>query len=447
MPPNLGEALDDPTSDDDYVAQLLAKDARESSIKYSALGMQAYMPRRPTSGAPKPNTRFLRHIIKETDNHNAALKRKEEEEARERMRQLRAGRSGDSRDGRESKRRRVDDEKRDDKSRSRRSREDSYADSEDERRSRRHRRRDDSEESGSERHRHSRRHRHRDDEDHHRSRRRRDRSRERSRSRSRSPRHERERDRHRRHRRERDRHSHRSVPRSRSRSRSPRSSKRRKHRDEDYDDRHRSREGHRTSSRTPSPRDRPRKSRNDTPRHASRSPSPAAKENHLQGDDSDPLEDLVGPLPPSANGGNGAPVRPRGRGAYKTNTSNIDAHFAPGYDPTLDVHLDDDDDQGTTTKPTRRPVAGLMTEDDDWDMALEALRDRALWKQKGADRLREAGFGESVVERWSSSNFASAGEKERSIEDVKWVKKGEGREWDRGKVVGEDGHVDVKAPW
>jgi len=46
MPPNFGEALDDPTSNDDYVAQLLAKDARESSIKYSALGMQAYLPRR-----------------------------------------------------------------------------------------------------------------------------------------------------------------------------------------------------------------------------------------------------------------------------------------------------------------------------------------------------------------------------------------------------------------
>lgn len=45
MPP-LGEAIDDPTNSDDYVAQLLAKDARDSSLKYSALGMQAYMPRR-----------------------------------------------------------------------------------------------------------------------------------------------------------------------------------------------------------------------------------------------------------------------------------------------------------------------------------------------------------------------------------------------------------------
>lgn len=32
--------------DDDYVAQLLAQDAKNSSLKYSALGLQAYMPKR-----------------------------------------------------------------------------------------------------------------------------------------------------------------------------------------------------------------------------------------------------------------------------------------------------------------------------------------------------------------------------------------------------------------
>ena len=31
---------------DDYVASLLAKDAKDSSIKYSALGLQALLPRR-----------------------------------------------------------------------------------------------------------------------------------------------------------------------------------------------------------------------------------------------------------------------------------------------------------------------------------------------------------------------------------------------------------------
>lgn len=31
---------------DDYVASLLAKDAKESSIKYSAMGLQAFLPQR-----------------------------------------------------------------------------------------------------------------------------------------------------------------------------------------------------------------------------------------------------------------------------------------------------------------------------------------------------------------------------------------------------------------
>ena len=31
---------------DDYVAKLLTKDAKESTIKYSALGLQAFLPKR-----------------------------------------------------------------------------------------------------------------------------------------------------------------------------------------------------------------------------------------------------------------------------------------------------------------------------------------------------------------------------------------------------------------
>jgi hypothetical protein len=90
-----------------------------------------------------------------------------------------------------------------------------------------------------------------------------------------------------------------------------------------------------------------------------------------------------------------------------------------------------------------------MTEDDDWDMALEALRDRALWRENSADRLRAAGFTEQVVDRFA--NNASAGstgsEKDGRIGGFKWSKKGESREWDRGKVMDRDGHFDVKAPW
>lgn len=88
-----------------------------------------------------------------------------------------------------------------------------------------------------------------------------------------------------------------------------------------------------------------------------------------------------------------------------------------------------------------------MTEDDDWELALEALRDRARWKQKGEERLRQAGFSESTVDRWKNNAAFTGGDMEGHIEDVKWSKKGEGREWDRGKVFDEDGHVDVRASW
>lgn len=160
----------------------------------------------------------------------------------------------------------------------------------------------------------------------------------------------------------------------------------------------------------------------------------------MSGNESDPLEDLVGPLPKEE-----APIRSRGRGAYKPNMSNIDAHFAPDYDPSLDVQPDDDDAQASN-RPTRRPVAGLMTGEDDWELSLEALRDRARWKQRGEDRLREAGFNSDIVERWKSSSSAAAGNGDE-MDNVKWSSKSEGREWDRGKFVDGDGHINVKASW
>lgn len=164
---------------------------------------------------------------------------------------------------------------------------------------------------------------------------------------------------------------------------------------------------------------------------------------------SDPLSNLVGPLPPSAS--DIPPIRSRGRGANKQTTSNIDTHFTSGYDPALDVDVSGDDDADlATSKNTRRPLLGLATDGDDWDMALEALRDRALWRRKGAERLREAGFGENVVERWVNNGALAgldSGGKGRDVQEVKWVKQGEGREWDRGKVMDKDGHVDIKASW
>lgn len=86
----------------------------------------------------------------------------------------------------------------------------------------------------------------------------------------------------------------------------------------------------------------------------------------------------------------------------------MDSRFASNYDPKSDLQLDKDD--------TR----------DDWDEALEALRDRAKWRQQGADRLREAGFTEDQVKKWEKGD-------EKTVDDVQWTKAGEKREWDRGK--------------
>ena len=89
-------------------------------------------------------------------------------------------------------------------------------------------------------------------------------------------------------------------------------------------------------------------------------------------------------------------------------------------------------------------------EQDDWDGALEALRDRQKWRQQGADRLRAAGFSEKEIDSWEHTKLDAKGDKVMDEADVKWNKKGEGREWDRGKVAGEDGDdafVHVKPEW
>lgn len=124
-------------------------------------------------------------------------------------------------------------------------------------------------------------------------------------------------------------------------------------------------------------------------------------------EDSDPLDDIIGPKPPPE-------VRARGRGAVSAG-SGIDSRFSTGYDPAADVSLDFD-------------------EENDWEQALEALKDRQKWKQQGADRLRAAGFTDEEVKKWEKGG-------EKREEDVTWAKKGEGREWDRGKFVDQEGVV------
>ncbi|EED13763.1 conserved hypothetical protein [Talaromyces stipitatus ATCC 10500] len=405
----LGEMIDDPTSNDDYVAQLLASEAKDKSLKYSALGLKAYLPRRPTDRAPKPNTRFLKNILRDTDTHNAALRRKEEEDVRERMRKLRGERSPPShRDRCSDKDRRYRDRsphRRDKERSSRREHVDASSGREHKSRSERHRRRykdDDDSESDRNRQSSSRSHRRRDDD------------RRSKRSRHRSSRHHRD-----------DRSE--SPRRSLSRSRSPDSRRRR----DSYKDYER-REEHSTGDNSTLPN--------------------ARRDAYSLGSESDPLDDIVGPLPASARE-KASSISTRGRGSYRQNTSTIDSHFARDYDPKLDVDISDNDEISSSKRLRRRPVAGLMTkdEDEDWNMALEALRDRANWRQKGEERLRAAGFDESTVQRWKEdpafTNGGGVKGDEGRIEDVKWAKKGEGREWDRGKVLNEHGHYDVKAEW
>ena len=99
----------------------------------------------------------------------------------------------------------------------------------------------------------------------------------------------------------------------------------------------------------------------------------------------------------------------------------MDTHFSASYDPSADVRLGSDTDE-------------------DWDQALEALRDRQKWKQQGAERLRSAGFTEHEVQKWEKADA-------KDESDVRWAKRGEGRAWDRGKVVDEEGDVSLKPTW
>ena len=73
------------------------------------------------------------------------------------------------------------------------------------------------------------------------------------------------------------------------------------------------------------------------------------------------------------------------------------------------------------------------------------MRDRQRWQQTGAQRLRDAGFTEAQVKRWEKSKGGGpAGEED--VDNVRWSKKGESREWDRGKVVDGD-EIDTRAEW
>ncbi|EME86451.1 uncharacterized protein MYCFIDRAFT_172201 [Pseudocercospora fijiensis CIRAD86] len=298
---------------DDYVASVMQHDAeKKGQNRYLSTGLGSLLGgrSRPRSDAPKPNTRFLKHLVKEADSHNAALKAKEEKESRRRWKDMRRIRDRD-----DSRGRRQADQLLSHLGRSSKS-------------IREERRLDD-----------------------------RSHKEKRSRRRSRSP----------------------------SRTRSPhRKSKRR---------------WTSSASHYDSPVGKPQ-ARVDEFEKYDEALRPRSSS------DSNPLETVIGPQP--------APkIKARGRGAQSNST--MDARFDPEYDPNTDVGRD------------------LDEEGDDWDMALAALKDRAKWKKTGAERLRAAGFTEEEVSRWEGSGASRVklDPSEKDISDVRWSKKGEGREWDR----------------
>jgi hypothetical protein len=349
---------------------------------------------------PKPNTRFLRAIIKETDSHNAALLAKEAAESKARLHSLvtKDVRSGADIRRRQlghitahltsgsAKRRRKDDEEKKPNERKRR-RNTSSEEEEDHHETKRYakERRQGNDKGLREG---------RDDRHSHHGSHRRHRSRSVERS-SKSDRHTKDRSRVRstssdKCRSSKSRRDHQS-PESRSAKMTSRLE------DVDIEDKHR---GSHHRRRSPALGD--GKSRKD--RHSIK-PADAVKNDD---DDSDPLDDIIGPRPPPT-----PKVRSRGRGTISA-ASGIDLRFSSNYDPTVDVQLDPD-------------------EENDWDQALEALKDRQKWRQQGADRLRAAGFTEQEIEKWEKGG-------EKTGKDVKWAKKGESREWDRGKLFVE--HVE-----
>ena len=355
---------------------------------------------------PKPNIRFLRNIIRETDNHNASLLAREADQSRSRLRAL-------SPSGRASK------------SSHTRLKEDHLSDDD----NRRHRKRRRVEEAEKDAPVSSRRHR----KEKPRSKRREEDATHETRhggSWSGGPQsHDQKFERVAEEKTEIEGESERPKKRPRSRRKRKRHTSREDVSDhEGHQDRVSRR--HRSRTRSPTPDREERRSRRQQRRRRKRSRSGSANPRPQspsrlepgvgstgKASDSDPLEAFVGPAPPRPE----PVIQSRGRGTFRSTTAAIDSHFAENYDPRADVQL-------------------YSEPEDDWDQALEALRDRQKWKQQGADRLRAAGFTQDEIDKWSKSG-------EKREDDVRWVKRGEDREWDRGKVVNPDGDVLVKTKW
>ncbi|KAF4989325.1 hypothetical protein FGRMN_9167 [Fusarium graminum] len=367
---------------DDYVADLLAQEASDCSLKYSAMGMDAYRTNKKPANMMKPNTRFLRHIIKDTDNHNKALLAKEAAESKARLKDLERTE--------EIKRRKTNPNVHDIR---RRQMGDIHAILGGKRRPRTE------DEAGPS----SRKDPKRSESD---------RKFERERDQNRDDLFTEKRN---------DRGQHGRLSREDRRSKIDDESRRsdKSHREHRRHGRSRSRdrnseEGHRRRShkrrdrsRSPTRRRRSRSPRESKSRHRYRSPLDT-KEDRKRKDgedgDSDVLEDLIGPAPPP---------KYRGRGTVG-GSSGIDRRFSETYDPKTDVQMDEDEGGGN------------------WDDAVEAFRDRQKLRQNQEERMRAAGFADEQIQRASGAD-------EKAAESVQWSKAGEKRAWDMGKKIGSDG--------
>ncbi|KAK0703053.1 hypothetical protein B0T26DRAFT_744176 [Lasiosphaeria miniovina] len=377
---------------DEYVADILAKEASDASVRYSAMGLEALRSSKPANKA-KPNTRFLGRIIKETTNHNAALLAREAAEAQARLDGLT--------EAEDKKRRKLKPSAVDTRQRQlgdissyllggkRKHGQDPGKLAPEQAVAGINKDKTPCNPAGDHERKESRRHRDID-------------------------RHDRDRDR------DRDRDGHRDgaareSAKQRTRSQSPIRQQRKGHRnrsplsngkgDEEYEE-HTRRTGGEDGRRILG------RARRDlfadlVPSSGTSRRGRLAEEE--DGNDFDPLEDLIGPAPPPQSP---PPVRTRGRGAAR-GAAAMDSRFSEDYDPLSDVHPD------------------LPEANDDWGESVELYRDRQKWKQQGAARLRDAGFTEDQIKKWEKGG-------DKDIDDVRWSKPGEGREWDRGKEKGED---------
>ena len=387
---------------DEYVTSLLKNQAEKQAAAYSDIGFRAFLKNAEKEGpVGKPNTRFLKNIVREVDGYNTALARKEDKESRERLKELRR-RDGERIHGNKEEYRfsrksgEEDWRARRERDRSRsppRRRRDS--DGEERDRRRKHRR-EDSEDEGRKKSHHRkssyrRRSRHDESEEEYRSRKRKERQSQRDSDDS---------DERRRHHRERhrdrdDRHSHRRERRHSRRSRSPERSRER-HQRKSTRDKH----GSPPSDTSPSRSTHHHKESHDRP--SSYDVERNQRDNSDSPNSIGPAAQVIGP----------EFLHAKGRG--RMNGGTLDAKFSENYDPRTDVN--DHDESDSDNKYVL----------DDWGLALRALKERQSYISSGAmtERLSET-QNQNQTGSWPTYS------------------KGE-REWDKGKVLLDDGSVGVK---